>query len=65
MYKTTEQCDSHIKTGIMSVENTSNRKRKQQTAEQCDCWLKEAQENAQAKRAEETTEQCDHQLEEA
>ena len=43
----------------MSGENTSNRKRKQETTEQHDSHLQEAREKARAKRAEETPEQCD------
>ena len=47
----------------MSGETTSNRKRKQETTEQCDCQLENAQEKAQCKRAEETPDQHDRWLE--
>ena len=40
-HETIEECDCHIITGNMSGENTSNRKRKQETPEQHDCHLKE------------------------
>ena len=49
----------------MSGENTSNRKQNQETAEQCDCHLREAREKARTKRAEETSEQRDCRLEKA
>ena len=63
--QTTEQHDCHIQTGNMSGGNTSNRKRKQETPEQCDRWLKKAREKAQLKREEETPQQHDRQLEKA
>ena len=52
--QTTEQHDSHVRTVNMSVETSSNRKRKQGTTGQCDHRLANAQENDQRKREEET-----------
>ena len=58
-HNTAEEHDCHIRTGNMSGETTSNRKRKQETTDQCDHRLENAQEKARCKRAEETPDQCD------